>query len=227
VLSFFNLKNLLTSYREAVLFANGEYVDPSFALSQITSERFVVAVDGGANFLFKHHVVPHLLIGDLDSVGPEILPAWIKKCFIKEDLDQNTFDLEKAVLFLLENGIDTLHIVGATGGRLDHSVANLYLLSRFADKTIFLIDSLQKIFVIDEGVTSKNTISEPIGTSVSLLPLGDAYGVNSSGLKYACRDLDMKPDGLIGSSNEMSEPQAEVSVKRGKLAVILGRKKTF
>ncbi len=218
---------LSNPFREVLIFANGEYRDEKFTLTQITNEKYLVAVDGGSHFLFKHRIIPHLLIGDLDSTSPEILEAWLNKCLLVKDPDQNTFDLEKAIVYLLKERFEKMTILGGLGGRFDHTLANLYLLSRYPDKDICLQSHLEKILVLDSKLGAKHTIVADIGTPISLLPLGEVEGITSTGLKYPCQNLTMRFDGLIGSSNEMLCETASVTLKQGKLALVIGQKKNF
>ncbi|MBL8992660.1 MAG: thiamine diphosphokinase [Spirochaetia bacterium] len=211
-----------------LLFANGSYEEPAWFKKIASRFDCLVGVDGGAHFLLENDLAPHLVVGDLDSLRPEALKSLEGKALIHRDPDQNTFDLEKALLLILKHSDKKIVIAGATGGRFDHALANLMLLSRFTDRDIRLVDATQELFFISPDKSSeKNSWTAPLGTAVSLLPLGEVKGVRSSGLRYECRDLDMVHTGLIGSSNEMSLPEANVSIHTGTLALIVSRGRSF
>lgn len=222
--------SLLEKAGTFLLFANGSYEEPAYFKKIVSKFDCLVGVDGGAQFLLENGLAPRLVVGDLDSLRPETLKSLEGKALIHRDPDQNTFDLEKAVLLILQNSQNKKKIViaGATGGRFDHALANLMLLSRFSSEDIRLVDARQEIFFISpDSSASKNFWKAPVGTQVSLLPLGKVVGVTSSGLRYECRDLEMDHAGLIGSSNEMASSEASVSIKSGTLAVIVNRGRAF
>ncbi len=219
------IKALIKNSRNFLLFANGAYEKPEYFLNLVKGFDCLIGVDGGTHFLMDNGITPHLVVGDLDSLRPQILAELQDKCLIHRDPDQSTFDLEKAVNLIRQNDGTHIVIAGATGKRLDHSLANLMLLSRFAESDIKIIDTSQELFFIapENANPEGNTWKAQVGTPVSLLPFGEVTGVTSKGLRYECLDLRMNHLGQIGSSNEMSLPEASVSILKGTLLVIVNR----
>lgn len=214
-----------------LLFANGSYEEPAYFKKIASRFDCLVGVDGGTQFLLENGLTPHLVVGDMDSLKSDFLKRLEGRALIHRDPDQDTFDLEKTLLLILNHSQDSekkIVVAGATGGRLDHALANLMLLSRFTDKDIRFVDGSQELFFISpDTFAKKNSWKASVGTQVSLLPFGKVSGVKSSGLRYECQGLAMDHAGLIGSSNEMAANEASVSIQMGTLAVIVNRGREF
>ena len=114
----------------AILFANGE-VDPyGFLEKLITDKDFLVAVDGGLRHLEALGLPPDVLIGDLDSVTPAQIERLIASQteVIKFPIEKDETDLELALVEVVKRGVEEIVIIGGLGGRIDQTLANLFLL---------------------------------------------------------------------------------------------------
>ncbi|CAI3954837.1 Thiamine pyrophosphokinase (ThiN) (PDB:1IG0) [Commensalibacter communis] len=99
----------------------------------------LVCCDGAANNLSNHHLTAQVIIGDGDSLSLDNQIKYQDK-FIKLS-DQNTNDLTKAVLFCQSQSVQSLIILGATGKREDHTIANIALLVNY----LSIIDNVTMI----------------------------------------------------------------------------------
>src|SRR5919109_1955753 len=92
----------------------------------------VIAADGGALALERWGIVPQLVIGDLDSLGPK-RAAQLGKLgakIVEFPAEKNESDLELALRQALTTGADDIVLLGIFGGtRLDHTFANVMLLA--------------------------------------------------------------------------------------------------
>lgn len=175
----------------------------------------LIAVDCGAAFLFECGVTPDLLVGDFDSIDESILAYYRTRCEIvalREEKDET--DSEIALRIAAERGTVELILLGATGGRLDHTVANMYLLIN-ADRTnIFakMIDETQEIFIISDHYEFHD-MQDHI---VSLLPASDIVGaIKTTGFYYPLCHEDLKIGDVRGMSNLIVSQNASVSVENG------------
>ena len=200
----------------ALVIANGD--PPSAALlEELRGGALVVAADGGARSALALGVTPDIVTGDLDSIGDarEAIPP----DRIRPNPDPNATDLEKAVALCLDEGCDAVDIIGASGGRADHALANLSVLVRFGRRArLRVIDERFAIELVD----GEAEVDGPAGTVVSLVAVGRCEGVTTSGLRWELHDhtLDFS---AYGVHNEIAASPARVSVRSGDLLLFRGR----
>ncbi len=114
---------------EAVILANGEYPTAQRPLQVLKEAAYVVCCDGGANEYIAQGHVPHLIIGDGDSLSEENRLRYAH--LLHRVSEQETNDQTKAVKHLLAEGKRRIAIVGATGNREDHTLGNISLLMEY------------------------------------------------------------------------------------------------
>ncbi len=205
-----------------VIFANGEFPNPSAHRRLVGPHDLVIAADGGAAHARAAGVMPHVLIGDLDSLPPE-LGVELKAAgtrVLRYPTDKDETDLELALLYGVQQGADDILILGALGGRLDHSVANLLLLTHPALEgvRVRIIEGNQSAFLI----RGQGRIEGNPGDTVSLLPLnGDAHGVTTEGLRWPLTDESLLFGPARGVSNTLLGEQALVRVRQGTLLCVV------
>ncbi len=154
------------------------------------------AADGGADTARKHNKVISAVIGDLDSLN--IVEYWQKSGIpIHHDQDPQTTDFEKCLQTIEAPGYVG---VGFLGLRVDHQMAALHALARFADRKILLIGPHDVICHCSGRVSFK----AEIGQRVSLFPLLKVTGVHSTGLEWNITGLTMESGIKIGTSNRAS-----------------------
>ena len=120
--------------RQHVVIISGGTVEENLALDILKkqSSAFLIAVDRGLEFFYKHKIKPDYIVGDFDSIAPEII-AWYKEWTeipIREfNPVKDASDTEIAVRYAVESGYGNITILGGTGTRLDHVMANIQVLS--------------------------------------------------------------------------------------------------
>ncbi len=204
----------------ALIFANGEAPPPGLVAALAAGDPLIVAADGGVRHAFACGLEPDAVVGDLDSVEED--PA-LRRRIPLERLHRvarlDTTDLEKAVLFAIERGCTEIDIVGAAGGRSDHALGNLSVLTRHrASASLRMHDELFDIRPVDGSIS----VEGPPGTVVSLMAIGVCTGVTTRGLRWPLQDFTL-PFGPRGIHNEIAESPATVSVTTGDLLVFIGR----
>ena len=193
----------------------------------VKKEDFVISLDGGIGYCDFLKLEPDLIIGDFDSLTEgerqavaqlekEIPDRVIRLNPVKDDTDM-LYGLKLA----LEMGYREFRLYGATGGRFDHTLANiqclLYLKNHGA--TGYLMDGNGMILVLkNEEVRFKAGMEG----YVSLFSLGkSAEGVTIKGLKYELEHAVITNDFPLGISNEFMGNEASISVERGELVCML------
>lgn len=177
---------------------------------------YVIAADGGYRYLEKLQVVPDMVVGDFDSLE-EIPnhPNIVKHSPIKDDTD-----MLLAVNKGLEAGYHTFSILGGMGNRLDHTLANLQVLSYLSKRKAkgFLVG---EEFIITAITNETLLFEEDKRGIISIFSHGNtAEGVTLTGLKYSLTEANVTHDYPIGVSNEFLGIKSSVSVKKGTLLVM-------
>lgn len=176
---------------------------------------FIVAADGGYARLDAHGITPDLIAGDFDSLG--YVP--VHPNIVSGPMEKDYTDLMLAVEQGLEHGCKSFVIDGGTGGRLDHTLANIQVLIYLAKKGargVLLGKDINVTAITNGSLTFKQGASGMI----SIFCAGDrAEGVTLTGLKYPLDDATLTYDFPLGVSNEFSGKPATVAVRDGTLAV--------
>ncbi len=205
----------------AVLFVNGEMPSAPAMQAVVRPDDLIVAVDGGLKHVRALGLEPHWIIGDLDSVAPDEISHW-QAMGVKIDrypVEKDETDLELALQSVIQSGYHIILIAAATGGRLDHALGNLYLLTdpQLQSLDVRLDDGLAEIFLIHDEAE----INGAAGDIVSLLPLGAAVaGVLTTDLKFPLRRETLYPEKTRGISNVMLSGNARVEIAHGSLLCI-------
>jgi thiamine pyrophosphokinase len=205
----------------AVLFVNGEMPDASAMRAVIKPEDLIVAVDGGLKHVQALGLKPSWIIGDMDSIAAEELDRWRTSGarIDRYPVEKDETDLELALHSVIRAGYCSILIATAAGGRLDHTLGNLYLLSDplLQDLDVRLDDGIIEIFLIRDEAD----INGAAGDIVSLLPLGAAVeGVLTFDLKFPLRRETLYPEKTRGISNVMLGEHARVEIAHGSLLCI-------
>jgi thiamine pyrophosphokinase len=207
----------------AVVVAHGD-PDPADR-AQCLGADLVVAADGGALICERWGIVPHVVVGDMDSLGREGVERLRARGARIEAYprEKDETDLELAIEAARKAGADEIVLLAAFGGkRLDHEIANVLLLLAFAPR-MSAVRGGTVMRVIREG--ERVSLAGEPGDLVSLVPLaGDAEGVRTDGLRYPLRDETLRFARARGMSNEIVERPAAVGVARGALLVVTTRK---
>ena len=121
--------------------------------SRINSEDYVICTDRGYDIATVQGIRPDLILGDFDSISGE-LPEDIEIKRFKPEKDFT--DLELAIRTAVESEFTELEIIGGMGGRLDHTVANLQLLSHYNTyfEKLVMLDGRNECFILDSKKNS-------------------------------------------------------------------------
>ncbi|CAM6099816.1 unnamed protein product [Calypogeia fissa] len=199
---------------------------PSFTPTLWQQVRLRVCADGGANRLFdelpkflphedeesvRHRYKPDVIIGDLDSLRPDVREFYSKlgTTVVDQSYDQETTDLEKSINFVrnstleLETGKLKLLAVGALEGRFDHVAAHINVLYKFPSLRIILLSDESLLYLLPKGYSheiSFNTTFE--GPHCGLIPFGTtSESTTTTGLQWNLSNTKMSFGSLVSTSN--------------------------
>ena len=214
-----------------VIFANGELPDLDAARALLQPGDYLIAADGGANHLLKMGILPELVIGDLDSLDEDTLfqltSAEVNIEQYSEDKDET--DIELALRYAVELGPSAILIVGALGGRLDQTLANLSILTDplLPKIDIRLDDGVEEVFFCRATAEKwgQAEVQGRSGDAVSLIPWhGPVGGVATEGLQWPLYGETLYPEKSRGISNVMLGETASLKIEKGLLLVVHSRK---
>ncbi len=202
------------------LIAGGGRIDNLSWLKKTAEEcDYIIAADKGYKTLKKADVEIDIAIGDFDSLGYVPEDVIVKK--LKAEKDDT--DTMTAVRYALDKGAEEILILGGTGGRLDHTVANLQTLSFIAYHGALgkLIDENNEIMGLIPG---EYKFQNRAGYSLSTFSMTDEVtGLCENGVKYPLDNAVLTNKFPLGVSNEIVEDFAVISFKSGILFVCLSK----
>ena len=204
-----------------IIFANGDLPDLEKARALLRPDDFILCADGGTRHALALGVKPNLILGDMDSVGKEMLKK-LQDDGVEIELfprDKDETDLELALNKALELNPDEIIIVAALGGRTDQTLANISLLANLylATRNVRLDDGVEEIFLC----RAQAEVRGRSGDLVSLIPWGEpVHGVQTENLKWRLNGETLYPDKSRGISNEMTNNIASIKIKSGLLLII-------
>ena len=179
----------------AVIVGNGQFPKKEYPLYLLESADYVICCDGALDTYLRHFRGrnlrrPDVVIGDMDSLSKKTAERF-RDIAVKID-EQETNDQSKAFHYILEHfpDVDTIHILGATGKREDHTIGNLSLLMEYAremrrqdcGRTVFvdIVSDWSTAFAI----TDTCTLDVGEGRSVSIICPDNSLNIKSEGLVW-------------------------------------------
>ena len=193
----------------------------------VGEEDLVIAVDGGLDYCAVLNIEPDLILGDFDSLSEEEYAAveqleqQIPERVIRLQREKDETDGLAALQEGLKRGYTEFRIYAGTGGRFDHTLANIqcliYLKNRGANG--YLVDGMGMMLVIkDEAIHFKRNLK---GTLSLFSMVEESKGVTIRGMKYELDCASVRNDFPLGISNEFIGQEAEILVEDGTLVCML------
>lgn len=198
--------------KKAVIIAAGsaDFIDTDGA-------GIIIAADGGYDNALRLGVMPDLFVGDMDSVTEKVD---IEKVMLNKEKDFT--DTEVAIEEAVLRGYDRIDIYGATGTRLDHTLANIFMMKKYLSRNVDvrIIDLHNKM----RAIRGDNTFSRLKGKTVSFIPADTVVsGVTLSGFKYPLSDRDVEIGVTLTVSNVAVSDEVHVNIKNGTLIMIIAK----
>lgn len=198
-----------------VVLADGDFPShplPLFLLEQATT---IICCDGSTQKLLNYGKEPHIIVGDMDSILPDLLKRFDDR--IIRSSCQETNDLTKAVQFCIQKAFPHIHILGATGGREDHTIANISLIADYAQHLQVEIITNHGIFI---PLLSEATIATRPGMQLSIFCLDSDVSLQAAGLRYPVENVRFD-SWWKGSLNEATGERCSFTFDKGRLLLFI------
>ncbi len=189
----------------------------SFGTIATDNYQYIIACDHGLDHCNTCGIVPNIVMGDMDSVTSS-MPSGVQ-C-VRYSSDKDDTDTMLAVKYAIEQGYTAIDILCATGGRIDHMLANIQCL-------VYAVQSGVSCYIIDNNniITATNSIIDVEhreGYSLSLLSHSNSCIVSVSGTQYTLDRHTLSNAMPLGVSNVIVD-SAHIIVHSGMLLVLQSR----
>jgi thiamine pyrophosphokinase len=212
--------------RRALIFANGDLGSPAVLRARLQPLRFafVVAADGGARHAAAFGLPVDIVVGDFDSL-PSTDRSRLSQsgaAFVQRPVAKDETDLELALMESVRIGATAAVVLGAVGGRLDMTLANVCLLLHpgLQGLAIQLWNGPETAYLL---LPPGGDILGDVGDRVSLVPLsGEATGITTHGLEFPLTGETLPVGPARGISNRVASPHPRVELATGAVLIVHG-----
>lgn len=210
-----------------IIVSGGRLGDADFfrRRASVMENRLMVACDGGARHLAALSIVPDVIVGDMDSLDARELAAWERRGvrIIRYPVKKDFTDTQLALDYALSCKPGSVEIWGALGGRIDHTLANVYLLMHAGDAGVpaYLMDEFTEV-----SLAGKETmITGATGCLVSIIALSPLVeGITLEGFEYPLAGENLSFAQTRGLSNVVTSSVATIRVSSGNLLIVRYRR---
>lgn len=205
-----------------VVFAGGTLRPSAQVDRAIQTADMIIAADSGAATALQLGCIPSIILGDFDSLSLAQTEKLTQKGsqLIRVSTHKDETDTELALQEARRRGASSISLLGALGGtRIEHTLANFFLLSAFSDMPIRIIDGPSSAWILKGPGNSHIT-----GTAGDFLSLfsytAHVSGITTTNLAYPLLDATLYFGVIRGISNELMTDQASISIEDGNLLII-------
>lgn len=206
---------------KCIIMANGEYGELKLYKEILPFADKIICADGGANYAYRLGVMPDLIIGDQDSISVESQAYYADQgvAFKQYPRRKDFTDMQLALQAAAGMGAEEIILLGSQGGRLDHSLSNLYSGMDYVKNGIDIIHYSPQCTIY--LLVGQMYLTGQIGDLVSLLPLGGGVkGVYLRGFAYPLTNAFLPCENPYAISNMLMTERALIQVAAGILAVL-------
>jgi thiamine pyrophosphokinase len=209
--------------KKVIIISNGWLGDPAFFRERAAAmgSFLTICCDGAIRHLERLNIKPDMIMGDMDSADAAGLKRFSAGGvrILKYRPDKDATDTQLALECALGVKPEAIEIWGALGGRIDHALANLFLLNlgEKAGIKTSLVDEYCEIFTVEKEAF----FEESSGQTVSLFALGSqTEGITLQGFQYPLADETLEMSSSRGISNVIIDSPATIRVNNGSLLVV-------
>lgn len=182
----------------------------------ITADDYIICADSGYDIAIKAEIQPDLVIGDFDSVKGFVQN--VEK--ITLPVEKDVTDCEAAYNEGVKRGFTEFLLLGGTGGRFEHTFANVSVMAKASKdgNKFIIVDDKHTFYAITD---SHLKIPYSPNKQISVFAFGNkAFGVTEKGFHYSIENYTLNPFIPIGISNDIVRDFGDISVEKGTLVVI-------
>lgn len=178
---------------------------------------YIICADSGYDYAFSAGFSPDLLIGDFDSISA--VPQSVNK--ITLPVEKDVTDCVAAYNEGVKLGFKSFVLFGGTGGRFEHTFANISLMAN-ASKSNISFEIIDEKHIFRSITNSSIKIKKKDNQQISVFAYGErAFGETLKGFHYPLWDFTLDPfNGALGTSNDIIEEFGEISVRSGTLIIV-------
>ena len=203
-------------HSKTVILANGEKPTHPLPLSMLKDAERIICCDGAIAFLEEQNIFPHIIIGDCDSISASQKEKY--KSIIQKDDNQDFSDLQKALKYCIAEGYQEVAILGASGLREDHFLANIGILMDYSDKLSLKMVTNYGIFTPIQKTTTFESFA---GQQISVFSFSPETEITYHGLKYPVSKQKFKTL-WDGSLNEALSETFTIEITIGGKVIVFG-----
>ncbi len=206
-----------------VILANGTLNQPDLVRARLRPTDRIFCADGGTRHALALGLTPHAIIGDLDSLSPEIVDQMeaAQVPIHRHPMHKDQTDLELALQLAVAEAPDEILLLTILGGRLDQMLANILLLTRpeYASVRLTLADGPYWAMLL--RAHQSITIQSQPGDTLSLIPLTPTVSrVNLKGVAWPLEKATLSLGSTLTISNTLTASQAIVQIGEGLVLVV-------
>lgn len=204
----------------ALIVAGGNAPSKALLVKEAAIADYIIGVDKGIEYLYENNIKPNIILGDFDSINPSLLKD-IKE-IVTEVLtfpeEKDFTDSQLALKKALDLMMDEIVLLGVTGSRIDHTLANIGLLYQCLQAGVkaTIKDDKNILFMVDKSTTLE--VNE--GGYFSLVAYGGIVeGLSIKNGKYELNHYNLLPHDNITISNEFIGKDVDITFEKGILLI--------
>jgi len=206
-----------------VLLTGGTVDDLQWLAGMLAQADQLICVDSGAEHAVALGFVPQVVVGDMDSIDQTILAGFQRQgvCIKKFPAEKDDTDTALGLAEALAGHPDEIIILGATGTRFDHTLANVHLLRVALEHHVLarIINEVNEISLV--APQQPAVVEGEPGDVFSLLPLTEKVtGVCVKGVRWPLQDATFSIGNPFGVSNRLAEGKTDISIASGLMLLI-------
>lgn len=204
-----------------VIISGSPICNISFIKSVIKKSDFIICADKGYQYAVEAGINPDLVVGDFDSCDIEANGDFE---VISLQTHKDDTDTMHAVDVALERGYDDFLLLGALGGRFDHTFANVSALQYIHQNGATGIIATENE-VIEYLTIGKKIFENRDGITFSVFPFGcQRICISITGAEYPLNNEYLESSIPMGISNVFRSNLSSIEIYDGNAIIILNNK---
>jgi thiamine pyrophosphokinase len=209
---------------KGLIISSGYIEDFRTLTEQAKNMDYILAADGGIRYLIEAGIKPDAVIGDFDSIDEASREFILKENIqtFKFPIEKDETDTELAIRHLLKIGCDDITLVGVTGSRLDHTLANIYLLKQLLDVGVKgkIFNNNNTIYLVNRELI----LMKKENYYISLIPIStEGIVVTLKGFYYPLENFKIEFGSTLGISNKIVDEFGKIEIHKGEALIIESR----
>lgn len=197
------------------IFLNGEYLSEERFYKKNAKNSFIICADGAYNTIKKLGIKPNVIIGDMDSIKQKIQTS---TKVIKYPTNKDMTDGEISIDYAMSKNPSQIFIFGASGGRKDQELANIFLLCKYPLINIKILEKNTMMWIAKK----KELFSAKKGQIISLIPMSEKVtDITTEGLKFNLNKEILYMNKTRGISNVAKRDKIKITHKKGILLITI------